>query len=449
VAPVTEQVERLWEADVLPVLSEYTAVPCLSPAFEPGWADAGHLDRAADLLAGWCATRPVRGLSVEVHRRPGLTPLLVAEVPGPGPTVLLYGHLDKQPPLGAWREGLGPFEAVREGDRLYGRGTADDGYAVFCALGALELAAEPPHTVVVIEASEESGSPDLPAHLDRLDLEPALVVCLDSGALSYDRLWVTTSLRGVVSATVTVEVLTEGVHSGLAGGAVPSSFRLLRRLLSRVEDETDGRVLVAEMSGPVPEAVDPTGGSAPALSYPVVEGVTVPPDALFRRSWRPALEVIGMDGVPPVAEAGNVLRPSTTAKLSFRIAPSADPQAAAEALARALAEPVEGARVTVALDHPAPGWVAPPTAPWLDRALDEAGRAAFGAPPARYGEGGTIPFLAMLAERFAGVQFVATGVLGPESNAHGPNEFLHLPTAKALTAVTAHLLDRAREHGAG
>jgi len=445
---VDPRIDSLWETEVLPTLADYTRIECLSPGFDDHWAERGEIDRAAQLMADWCAARPVPGLTVGIRRLPGRTPVLVAEVPGPGPTVVIYGHLDKQPPLGQWRDGLGPFEPVRDGDRLYGRGTADDGYAVFCALSALQLVPEPPHTVVLIEASEESGSPDLAAHLDELDLDPALMICLDSGALSYDRLWLTTSLRGIVVAAVTVEVLTEGVHSGMAGGAVPSSFRLLRQLLSRLEDETSGRMLVPELFGPTPA----DHGPRVALELPTVPGLVVADDGLFRRSWEPALEVTGMDGIPALRDAGNVLRPSTTAQLSIRVAPSADAAAAGRAVSEALRRPVEGARVTVEVEAVGQGWVAPEPARWLAGALDEAGHDLFGQAPVAYGEGGSIPFLAMLGQRYPDVQFVALGVLGPASNAHGPNEFLHVPTAKRLTGVVAHLLAAARareDTGAG
>ena len=318
---------------------------------------------------------------------PGRTPVLVAEVPGPGPTVVIYGHLDKQPPLGQWRAGLGPFDPVRDGDRLYGRGTADDGYAVFCALSALQLVPEPPHTVVLIEASEESGSPDLASHLDGLDLDPALMICLDSGALSYDRLWVTTSLRGIVVAAVTVEVLTEGVHSGMAGGAVPSSFRLLRRLSSRLEDEHSGHMLLPELFGPTPA----DHGPRVVLELPTVPGLVLPDDGLFRRTWEPALEVTGIDGIPARRDAGNVLRPATTAQLSIRLAPSADAEAAAQAVTEALSRPVEGARVTVELEGLGQGWVAPKPADWVERALDEAGRRMFGEAPSPTARGARSP----------------------------------------------------------
>lgn len=448
---------RIWEEDVLPTLERYTTVPCLSPAFDPDWESGGHLAEAAALLATWCAARPVNGITAEVVAPDGATPVLLVEAPATGGatgTVVAYGHLDKQPPLGSWRTGLGPFTPVREGDRLYGRGTGDDGYATFAAVTAAELldtAGIPrPRVLVLTEASEESGSPDLPGHLEALAPRigrPDLVLCLDSGCLSYDRLWLTTSLRGNLVVSVTVQVLTEGVHSGSAGGIVPTSFRLLRQLLDRLEDPATGEVRVPELRAEVPDAYRP---SEPlpwqaAEAFPTVAGLELEGasdlDRLVRRAWGPAVAVTGMDGIPAVRDGGNVLRPFTTAKVSLRLPPTVDSrQAAAAVQAVLLADPPAGATVTVTLEAPATGWVAPAFDPWVTDAFRSASEEVLGEPPGSMGEGGTIPFLAMLTERYPGTALVATGVLGPESNAHGPNEFLHLPMAEAVTVASARLI---------
>jgi acetylornithine deacetylase/succinyl-diaminopimelate desuccinylase-like protein len=460
-------VGRTWDDDIIPVLHDYIRIPNVSVAYDADWAEAGHMARATDLLRQWCDRRAGEGLegaSVEVHEIEGRTPVLLVDVPPVGAgsaydTVLLYGHLDKQPPFSGWREGLGPWEPVVDGDRLYGRGSADDGYSTFSAISALEAvrAAGGSHSrcLVLIEASEESGSPDLPAHLDALGDrlgEPSLVIALDSWCGDWDRLWVTTSLRGLLDMTLEVEVLTEGVHSGSAGGVVPSSFRVLRQLLSRVEDERTGELLVRELHGDIPnDRLRQIAATAADLGdfaarFPFA-GDTRPErpsteQTLIARTWQPALEVVGIAGAPPPPEAGNVLRPSTSVKLSLRLPPTADPAAAAEAVERRLtADPPYGARVTVRRGTAEPGWHAPPGARWLAGAVDSASHAAFGQAPRALGEGGTIPFMGMLGRRFPDAQFVVTGVLGPGSNAHGPNEFLHLPTARRVTTAVTHLLD--------
>lgn len=447
-------VEWTWDEAALPVLMDYTTIPSLSPAFDAQWEDRGALAQAAALLHEWAANRPISGITTRLIEQPGRTPLLVAEAGESGPLVLLYGHLDKQPPMGTWSPGLHPFKPVRRGNRLYGRGTADDGYALFAALTAMEAAqtlASLPRCMVLIEASEESGSPDLAAHLEDLELEePELIVCLDSGCLTYDRLWTTSSLRGNVVATVRIDVLTQGVHSGMAAGVVPDSFRILRRLLSRIEDPESGQILLASASGhrspdalatAIPSDVDLSGPT----TLPIVPGLHLagdtPAERLALEAWSAALTVTGIDGVPSVPDGGNVLRPFTAAKISLRLPPLANAAAVAQELHQVLTQdPPEGAAVDVVLEEPAQGWLAPTLQPWVADALRAASEAAFGRPPGAYGMGGSIPFLPTLQHRFPEAQFVATGVLGPGSNAHGPDEFLHLPTAKALTACVARLL---------
>lgn len=446
-----QMIDAAWEERVLPTLCDYTRLPCLSPAFDPDWAEHGAIAEAAALLRAWVQDQDP-ALSTEIVELPGRTPVLLVDNGGSGDPVVVYGHLDKQPPLGTWRSGLGPYEPVREGDLLYGRGTADDGYATFAAVTGL-LAAEGGRgrVLVLIEASEESGSPDLAAHLEHLSARigrPRLVICLDTGGLSYDRLWVTTSLRGNLVATVTVDVLTEGIHSGQGGGVVPSSFRVLRRILSNVEDEDTGRILLPELLGAgIPEAhranLETVAAEFPDTVAPVVDGLRLlQPDPLARlvaRTWGAALEVTGADGLPTPHDGGNVLRPSTTLKFSLRLPPDVDAQAATDALISAIRTD-EGARITIDVEAAAQGWVAEPLPPETAATLSAVSRARFGREPGLVGEGGSIPFLADLAEGFPGTPFVATGVLGPHSNAHGPNESLHIPMAKAVTHAVAALL---------
>jgi acetylornithine deacetylase/succinyl-diaminopimelate desuccinylase-like protein len=448
---VRPTIEAAWEERVLPALFEYTRIRCLSPAFDPAWAEHGAIMAAAELLRDWVKEQDA-SLHTEIVQLPGRTPVLLVDNGGSGDPILIYGHMDKQPPLGEWREGLSPFEPVREGDLLYGRGTGDDGYSTFAAVTALGAAGGGRGRVVIlIEASEESGSPDLAAYVahlgDRIG-RPSLVVCLDSGGLSYDRLWLTTSLRGNLVVNVRVDVLTEGVHSGGAGGVVPSSFRILRRILSRIEDEDTGEILLPELRGAgVPEQaranLAAVAAEFPDGSYPTVDGLRLlgqtQVDRLIAKAWAPALEVTGMDGIPAARDGGNVLRPFTAAKFSLRLPPDVDAQLAGDALIAAITTD-EGAHVTIDLETPASGWISPPLPDEVADSLSRSSQACFGRDPGYFGEGGTIPFLADLQRSFPTTPIVATGVLGPHSNAHGPNEFLHLPMAKAVTYAVAELL---------
>ena len=460
-----QQAMTSWNDAVVPLLMEYGRIPNLSPAYDPEWEAHGELDRAAELFAEWARSRELSGAAVEVVRMEGLSPTVVIDVPATDPevsgTVLVYGHYDKQPPFVGWTRGRGAWQPTLEGDFLYGRGMADDGYAMPSALVALEAirstGGRHARCVVLIEGSEESGSPHLQQVLaalaDRIG-SPDLVLALDSGSPTGEQLWVTTSLRGAVVGTLTVEVLDHGVHSGSAGAVVPSSFRIARLLLDRVEDAASGDLLLPELV-----AEQPVGASVAAEQmacalaeagldqspFPIVEGLVLQGDTVVERAlrtaWLGSLALVGADGLPATIDAGAVLRPSTTLKLVIRVPPNADATAAEAAVARALtADPPHGARVTWQSDQVADGWAAPPFTRWLTDALERASVAAFGRPAARVGEGGTIPFLGWLNARFPAAQILALGVLVPGSNHHGPNESLHMPTAERVTGAVAALL---------
>jgi acetylornithine deacetylase/succinyl-diaminopimelate desuccinylase-like protein len=471
---LTQFIETTWSREVVPTLVDYIRIPNKSPAFDHDWASHGYMDKAVELFTSWAKPKVAKlpGATLEVVRLPKRTPVILVEIPATAPKkngakddrVLLYGHLDKQPEMIGWLEGYGPWIPRLEGDKLYGRGGADDGYALFAALSSIVALAEQglshARCVILIEACEESGSVDLPFYIEHLAArigDPSLVVCLDSGCANYDQLWVTTSLRGTVACNLTVKVLTEGVHSGDASGIVPSSFRLLRQLVSRIENENTGEILPEELHVQVPaDRIAQARVAANALGeqlytkFPFVNGMRPltedPIEMVLNRSWRPQLAVTGADGFPAIGNAGNVLRPSTTVRLSLRIPPTLEGPKGVAIVERLLKEnPPYGAEVTLDRLEASTGWNAPKLAPWLEASLAKASQSAFGRGPAFMGEGGSIPFMNMLGKRFPEAQFVVTGVLGPQSNAHGPNEFLHIPTAKKVTAVVAQVLqDHAR-----
>ena len=472
-AEVRRFLDRRWDEELVPRLVDYVKVPAKSPSFDGDWAAHGYLAQVVQDAHAWAAAQRIAGIKLEIVAIDGRTPCVFFDVPatqglGNARSVLFYGHLDKQPEMEGWREGFGPWQPVIEDGRLYGRGAADDGYAIYAALSVIAaLDAQQvarPRCVGLIETCEESGSPDLPAYLELLAPrfgDVALVAGLDSGCGSYDRLWVTTSLRGLVGGTLTVEVLSEGVHSGNASGLVPSSMRIARQLLNRVDDPASGRVIDDLFHAAVPAERLAQARAAGAIlgeqvwkQFPWVgcthgDGsqahsmptTTDPVEGILARTWRPALSVTGAAGFPAIDSAGNVLRPRTTFKLSLRLPPTVDGRAATRRLKALLeADPPYNARVRFDADWGATGWNAPETAPWLARAVDEASRAAFGQPAAWIGEGGTIPFMNMLGERFPQAQFLTTGVLGPRSNAHGPNEFLHIDCVKRLSAAVAAIV---------
>jgi acetylornithine deacetylase/succinyl-diaminopimelate desuccinylase-like protein len=465
--------DKRWDAELIPRLVEYVKVPAKSPGFDASWEAHGFLQAVVREAFAWGQAQKIAGLKIEIVALEGKTPCIFFDVPatgglGNGKTVLFYGHLDKQPEMTGWRDDLGPWTPVIEDGKLYGRGAADDGYAIYAALAmiaAIDAQGAPrPRCVGIIESCEESGSPDLPEYLDLLAPrfgDVGLVAGLDSGCGNYEQLWVTTSLRGLVGGTMTVEILSEGVHSGKASGLVPSSFRIARQLLNRIDDPASGRLLDPAFHADIPAERMEQARVAGAIlgdkvwsEFPWVgcnhgpDGhahamptTTDPVDGILARTWRPALSVTGAAGFPSIDSAGNVLRPRTTLKLSLRIPPTVDGERATHRLRQLLTENVPyNAKVTFNGDWGATGWNAPETAPWLKRAADEASRSIWGKDAAWMGEGGTIPFMNMLGQRFPRAQFLITGVLGPRSNAHGPNEFLHIPYVKGLTAAVAGIV---------
>jgi len=428
--------------------------------FDSQWRENGYMDQALAVLEGWARGHAPPGTSIEVLRLEGRTPLMCVEIPGASDdTVLLYGHVDKQPEMTGWSDGLGPFTPVVRDGRLYGRGSVDDGYALFASLAAVNALHQQnvPHArcVIIIEACEESGSYDLPAYVDALADRigtPSLVVCLDSGCGNYEQLWCTTSLRGLVVGTLTVDILRAGVHSGDGSGTVPSTFRVLRNLLSRLEDENNGAIRLKALQADIPRArIDEARDVASVLGtevfdvFPWSEGARPVTDDLtglvLNRTWRPALEVVGADGLPPTADAGNVLRPRTAARLSLRLPPTVDSNlAVTEVKALLESKPPYGARVSFSDCEGADGWDAPAMPHWFEESVRRASRVFFGKEAVFMGEGGSIPFIAMLAERFPMAQYLVTGACGPSANAHGPNEFLDLATAQRLTCTVAQVL---------
>jgi acetylornithine deacetylase/succinyl-diaminopimelate desuccinylase-like protein len=459
------RIARTWDDSIIEQLVAYVRIPNKSPMFDPEWERNGYMEAAVQLMAEWCRAQQVPGARIEIRRLPGRTPLLLADVPGElEGCALLYGHLDKQPEFTGWLPGLGPWQPVIRDGRLYGRGAADDGYAVFSSLTAIAALKEQqvrlPRCVLLIEACEESGSVDLPAHLAALGEtlgEPSLVVCLDAECGNYEQVWCTTSLRGNLVGTLRVRVLTEGVHSGMATGIAPTPFRILEQLLARIESPVTGDVLLDELQVSIPpdrrvqaSAAAQVLGSEVAAKLPWVRGAQPvsndPTELIINSSWRATLAVTGADGLPPVISAGNVLLPELAVKLSLRLPPTCDAERAQRAVRQALErDPPYGAQVSFEEPSANGGWNAPAFAPWLEESIGRASRALYGETAVNIGCGGTIPFMGMLGERFPRTQFFITGVLGPHANAHGPNEFLHIDYTKKLTAcVSLVLADHAK-----
>ena len=323
---VLSEVSQAWDDSIVSELTDYIAIPAKSPMFDADWIANGFIDTVVRNTATWIEAQKVPGLTLEIVRLPGQTPVLFFEVAATRSnaqqTVLMYGHLDKQPEFSGWRSDLGPWTPKYQDGKLYGRGGADDGYAAYAAIAAIQALksqkVEHPRIVGLIETCEESGSPNLLQYIDALGArlgDVGLVICLDSGAGNYDQLWLTNSLRGVAGGVLKVQILSEGVHSGDASGLVPSSFRILRQVLDRLEDSATGRLLPAAFHCDVPaerlaqaQATAAILGDAVHQNFPwahydcggdqrfALPTTTDPLQGLLNRTWAPTLSVVGVDG---------------------------------------------------------------------------------------------------------------------------------------------------------
>ncbi len=485
---------KIWETSILAALRRHIRIRAKSVDFDEAWYEHGHIAKAIANANVWCSQHAPQGSTIEVidggmktievvkrgerkqvsvHR----TPVLLIDIPATGgskETAFLYGHLDKQPegkdPWDASR-GLKPWKPVDihevDGHKLYGRGGADDGYAVFAAIAAINCLENQgvahARCVILVETGEESGSPDLPFYLEMLRPTigtPSFIAALDSGCGTYDRLWLTNSLRGLVIVVLEIHVLQKGIHSGEGGGVVPDSSCIRDWIVQEIRDARTGRFLIPEFHANISEAIleqaritsETIGedlitryhwaGTPPTFQEDANARSNVLCETVLNRTWRPALTETGVDGLPAVKDAGNVLRAMTRTKLSIRIPPTVDHALAAAALDRVINSVVvqnPQARITHTIVSRS-SWLSPPEAPWLTQIVNTASQEIFDQPAGRMGEGGAIPFMAQLTEAYPQAQFVISGVLGKDSNAHGPDEMLHVDYAINFTAAMAHML---------
>lgn len=403
-----------------------------------------------------------------------LTPILLIQIPGTAPegsgSVLMYGHWDKQAiaDVKAWNEPkgsmkTGPFQPNIANGRLYGRGTADDGYALFFSIAAIQAlrANGIPYPTVnfILDFDEEGGSVNLERYLEKFSFKigtPDLCITLDSGAGDYNRIWNTTTERGIVTGTLTVKVLTDSVHSGDGSGIIPNPQRIMRHLLSRLEDPVTGKILPSEFQVEVPATyladvfsqatniVPSTIKGFPWFGY-ATTAASNPVELILNRIWRAGLAVTGVDGLPSTAAANNVVVGSVSYQLSLRLPPPLRIDEVQRQLKDLFEkDPPYGATVTYDYEGApaANGWMSPPQPRWLSEAIDQASQVLFQQPSAPLGDGGTQPVLAILKEKFKETLFFASGVAGPGNNEHAANENLNIKYAEQLSACEAYVLSQ-------
>jgi len=454
-----------WEAggQAIEGLMNLVRVPNLSPDYDKEFLTNGLIMKAIDVTKAWMETQGIKGLQSTVYHDPGRWPLLRVDIPafnGGSRHILCYGHLDKMPHLDAagWSEGLSATNPVIRGPKVYGRGTNDDGYNSFLVITALRYLEEHnlphPKITILLETGEESSDEEITRYLHDLhdsigDVD--LICILDAESQDYETVWMCKSLRGVVAGVLSVKHLAVPCHSGMATGLVPSTFRIARELISRIENEKTGEILFPEAHVEIPQnRIDQCNAIAAHLGQGSVEIVTLLPGAkylsedfgqlLLNKAWKPGLAVTGQRGLPIVEEGSNVIRPETALKLSLRIPPGVDAEKCQAAMKKILeADPPYGATVEFKPLGAGCGWYGKDFDPLLDAAIKKATKAAFGAEPLYYGEGGSIPLCNTFQELWGKAQIIVTGCAGPDAKPHGYDESLDLPYTGKFTAVVASI----------
>lgn len=442
-------------------LKSFIRVPNVSPGYDPEFFTNGLIIKAIDTVKAWIEAQGIAGLTTTLFAEPGCEPLLLVEIPGtaaPGaPVVLAYGHLDKMPPLDApgWSAGLFAYDPVIRDGKVYGRGTNDDGYNCFLVITALKYLQSKglayPKVTLILETGEESGDTEIQQYLERLrpkigDVD--LILVLDGEAQDYQTFWGCTSLRGIVNGVLDISHLATPCHSGMATGLVPSTFRIARILLSRIEDAATGEVLLREAHAPEIPATRieqcrliaaQLGDRSHAIVSPLPGAELLSKDnaeLLLAKAWKPGLAVTGCDGIPSVGDGSNVMRTRTALKLSLRLPPGVNAEVTAAALKRVLeADPPYGAKVTYTAVSAGNGWKGPDLSGKIDVAMREATRAVFGGVPLYYGEGGSIPLCNKFQELWPDAQLLVSGCAGTDSNPHGYDESLNLEYTGKFSAL--------------
>lgn len=362
--------------------------------------------------------------------------------------------------LNGWEEGLHPRKPVIKEGYLYGRGASDDGYATYAIVESIKLIQQTGgkhgKIIIAVEGDEESGSADLIYYLKKLESrigQPDLMICMDSGCMDYDSLWITTSLRGYLEFTLTVECLKENVHSGSGSGIAPDSFNIIRSLLDRLDDKSHS-VLIDIFHVVIPEHNIQEAKKLANLKKDsiVKDSVKLLPNVkplsddyseiILNNTWRPTLVITGFTGFPQTEIAGNVLRNKTTCRVAIRLPPTANAKSI-ETKCREImtSNPPFNCKITLSNVEAGYGWAAKELPDVLKDSFNKSSKTLFGREFFCFGEGGSIGFIHDLGELYPDCQMLVTGVLGPKTNAHCPNECLNIDYTEKITVALAHTIN--------
>lgn len=435
-------------SSALTTLAELVAIPSVSwDSFDPAegvrcaqavkdYAAQLEFFESIEILTASLPSGTEQGRPAVLARRPARNG---------APTVLLYAHSDVQPPGDSQEWQTDPFVATRIGDRIFGRGAADDKAGIVSHVESIRaLLKLQPDTnlgfVLFVEGEEEAGSPSFEAFLEtyKEQLKADVIIVADSTNYTAETPALTVSLRGNVTINVTVRTLDHALHSGMFGGAVPDAFLAFNSVISSCYAE-DGSCVIPGIQGYDMKTPPYTEAQVRAESGVLENVQLIGRGTILNRLWNePTLTVTGMD-IPPVSEASNTLLPSVRARLSLRIPPNVDATVAAENIIQFLHEHVPfGAELTCDDVNVGQGYqVADDEA---SEQVREAMALAWSAKVVDIGVGGSIPFIASFAEAFPAASVLVTGVEDPDSRAHSPNESLHVGAfEKAIVAQTLFL----------
>ena len=459
-------IEKMFTYNMIPNLMNFIRIPNLSPAYDYEWNTNGLLLKAANLIIAYAKSLEIKNAQINLIQDKGYSPLIFIEIPASRPndnrTVLLYAHFDKQPHGTGWDDDKGPTKPVIQNGRLYGRGSADDGYASFSMLTAIKACQEHncplPRICLIFEGAEESTDEHLTYYFNKLlpiiGENVIAFIPLDSGCADYDRLWITNSLRGVCDYEINIQTLDNNISFGPeASGRIAENLFILRKAIDAVMDTSTGDVKIEEFYvKDIPEEIQEEMdkeieivGEQFFKEIPLYEGVkplkTDIKEAMINNRWKPTCSILGIDNCPKIEDNGFGVKKSITVKMSMRLPPGIDSHAALEALKKVVKENIYfDAKVKFLSAEVADGWKLTNFSEKTKNVLNKASKEYFGNELVFKGMGGSIPFITYFQTKYPNADVICTGILGADCFEHGPNENLHLEACKKMILVLCYFL---------